>query len=397
MLAERMKHFSGSPTSALIAKVAELRAQGQNIISLNVGEPDFGTPDNIKCGAIKAIVDNFTKYTAGNGIIELRKLIAKKLKEDNNLEYTTDEICATVGAKQAIFNSVMAIAGPGDEVILPIPCWVSYTEMIKFAGAKPVFVPVSEENGYDLDVDAIAKAITPNTRGIIICTPNNPSGAVYSEETLRKLAALAVEHDFYIIADEIYEKLIYDGEKHFSIGSISKEVWEHTITVNGFSKAYAMTGWRLGYVASTKEVIDGIKKIQSQTTSATSAISQKAGVAALSGPQHDLEVMVAEFDKRRKYMLQRLAEMPGVSCTTPKGAFYLLPDFSCYFGKKYQGKEIKNAIDFANTLLAAELVALVPGEAFNIPGKVRMSYSNSLENLGAAMDRIQKFVSELQD
>ncbi len=397
MLAERMKHFSGSPTSALIAKVAELRAQGQNIISLNVGEPDFGTPDNIKCGAIKAIVDNFTKYTAGNGIIELRKLIAKKLKEDNNLEYTTDEICATVGAKQAIFNSVMTIAGPGDEVILPIPCWVSYTEMIKFAGAKPVFVPVSEENGYDLDVDAIAKAITPNTRGIIICTPNNPSGAVYSEATLRKLAALAVEHDFYIIADEIYEKLIYDGEKHFSIGSISKEVWEHTITVNGFSKAYAMTGWRLGYVASTKEVIDGIKKIQSQTTSATSAISQKAGVAALAGPQHDLEVMVAEFDKRRKYMLQRLAEMPGVTCTTPKGAFYLLPDFSCYFGKKYQGKEIKNAIDFANTLLAAELVALVPGEAFNIPGKVRMSYSNSLENLGAAMDRIQKFVSELQD
>lgn len=397
MLAERMKHFSGSPTSALIAKVAELRAQGQNIISLNVGEPDFGTPDNIKCGAIKAIVDNFTKYTAGNGIIELRKLIAKKLKEDNNLEYTTDEICATVGAKQAIFNSVMAIAGPGDEVILPIPCWVSYTEMIKFAGAKPVFVPVSEQNGYDLDVDAIAKAITPNTRGIIICTPNNPSGAVYSEETLRKLAALAVEHNFYIIADEIYEKLIYDGEKHFSIGSISKEVWEHTITVNGFSKAYAMTGWRLGYVASTKEVIDGIKKIQSQTTSATSAISQKAGVAALAGPQHDLEVMVAEFDKRRKYMLQRLAEMPGVTCTTPKGAFYLLPDFSYYFGKKYQGKEIKNAIDFANTLLAAELVALVPGEAFNIPGKVRMSYSNSLENLGAAMDRIQKFVSELQD
>ncbi len=397
MLAERMKHFSGSPTSALIAKVAELRAQGQNIISLNVGEPDFGTPDNIKCGAIKAIVDNFTKYTAGNGIIELRKLIAKKLKEDNNLEYTTDEICATVGAKQAIFNSVMAIAGPGDEVILPIPCWVSYTEMIKFAGAKPVFVPVSEKNGYDLDVDAIAKAITPNTRGIIICTPNNPSGAVYSEATLRKLAALAVEHDFYIIADEIYEKLIYDGEKHFSIGSISKEVWEHTITVNGFSKAYAMTGWRLGYVASTKEVIDGIKKIQSQTTSATSAISQKAGVAALAGPQHDLQVMVAEFDKRRKYMLQRLAEMPGVTCTTPKGAFYLLPDFSCYFGKKYKGTEIKNAVDFANTLLAAELVALVPGEAFNIPGKVRMSYSNSLENLGAAMDRIQKFVSELQD
>lgn len=396
MLAERMYNFAGSPTSALIAKVAELRAAGQNIVSLNVGEPDFGTPDYIKCGAIKAIVDNFTKYTAGNGIIELRKLIVKKLKEDNNLEYTTDEICATVGAKQAIFNAVMTIAGPGDEVLLPVPCWVSYTEMIKFAGATPVFVPVSEENGFDLDIEAIAKAITSKTKGIIICTPNNPSGAVYKEETLRQLGELAVQHDFYIIADEIYEKLIYDGEKHFSIGSASKEVWEKTITVNGFSKAYAMTGWRLGYVAANKEVIDGIKKIQTQTTSATSAISQKAGVAALSGSQHDLEVMVAEFDKRRQYMLQRLAEMPGVTCAVPKGAFYLLPDFSCYFGKKYHGRAINNAVDFANILLEEVLVALVPGEAFNIPGKVRMSYSNSLENLGEAMDRIQKFVSELE-
>lgn len=396
MLAQRMYNFAGSPTSALIAKVAELRAAGQNIISLNVGEPDFGTPDNIKCGAIKAIVDNFTKYTPGPGIIDLRKLIVKKLKEDNNLEYTTDQICATVGAKQAIFNAVMTIAGPGDEVILPIPCWVSYTEMIKFAGATPVFVPVSEEKGYDLDVEAIAKAITPKTRGIIICTPNNPSGAVYKEETLRQLGELAVKHDFYVIADEIYEKLIYDSEKHFSIGSASPEVWDKTITVNGFSKAYAMTGWRLGYVAANKEVIDGIKKIQTQTTSATSAISQKAGVAALSGSQHDLHVMVQEFDKRRQYMLQRLAEMPGVTCAVPKGAFYLLPDFSCYFGKKYHGKEIKNAVDFANILLESVLVALVPGEAFNIPGKVRMSYSNSMENLGEAMDRIQKFVSELE-
>lgn len=396
MLSERMKTFSGSPTSALIAKVAELRAEGKNIISLNVGEPDFGTPDYIKCGAIKAIIDNFTKYTAGNGIIELRKLIAKKLKEDNNIEYTTDEICATVGAKQAIFNSVMALTGPGDEVLLPVPCWVSYTEMIKFAGAKPVFVPVSEKNNFDLDVEALERAITPATKAIIICTPNNPSGAVYSEGTLRKLAELACKYDFYIIADEIYEKLIYDGEKHFSVASISEEVKRRTLTVNGFSKAYAMTGWRLGYVAANKTIIDAIKKIQSQTTSATSAISQKAGVAALSGSQHDLEVMVKEFDKRRKYMLTRLAEMPGVKCSVPKGAFYLLPDFSCYFGKKYHGKEIKNAVDFANVLLEEALVALVPGEAFNISGKVRISYSNSMANLGEAMDRIQAFVKELE-
>ena len=306
MLAERMNTFSGSPTSALIAKVAELRAEGKDIISLNVGEPDFGTPDYIKCGAIKAIVDNFSKYTAGNGIIELRHLISKKLHEDNNLEYTTDEICATVGAKQAIFNSIMALVDPGDE------------------------------------------------------------------------------------------KLIYDDAKHFSIASISKDVWNRTLTVNGFSKAYAMTGWRIGYVAANKTIIDAIKKIQSQTTSATSAISQKAAVAALSGPQHDLEVMVAEFDKRRIYLLQRLAEMPGVSCAKPRGAFYLLPDFSCYFGKKYRGREIKDAVDFANILLEAVLVALVPGEAFNIKGKVRLSYSNSMENLKEAMDRIQSFVRELE-
>lgn len=396
MLAKRMSTFSGSPTSALIAKVAELRAAGENIISLNVGEPDFGTPDYIKCGAIKAIVDNFTKYTAGNGIIELRRLIVKKLQEDNNLTYTTDEICATVGAKQAIFNSIMALVDPSDEVLLPVPCWVSYTEMIKFAGAKPVFVPVDEANNFDLDIAALEQAITPATKAIVICTPNNPSGAVYSETTLRKLAELACRHDFYIIADEIYEKLIYDGEKHFSIASISAEVWNRTLTVNGFSKAYAMTGWRIGYVAANKMIIDAIKKIQSQTTSATSAISQKAAVAALSGPQYDLAVMVAEFDKRRNYMLQRLAEMPGVTCAVPKGAFYLLPDFSCYFGKKYRGREVKDAVDFANIVLEAVLVALVPGEAFNIKGKVRLSYSNSLTNLQEAMDRIQAFVQELE-
>ena len=326
---------------------------------------------------------------------KLRRLISKKLREDNNLEYTTDEICATVGAKQAIFNSIMALVDPGDEVLLPVPCWVSYTEMIKFAGAKPVFVDVNAET-FDLDINALASAVTPKTKAIVICTPNNPTGAVYSEAALRKLADLACKHDFYIIADEIYEKLIYDGEKHFSIGSISKEVWNRTLTVNGFSKAYAMTGWRIGYVAANKTIIDAIKKIQSQTTSATSAISQKAAVAALSGPQHDLEVMVAEFDKRRNYLLQRLAEMPGVLCAKPKGAFYLLPDFSCYFGKKYHGREIKDAVDFANILLEAVLVALVPGEAFNIKGKVRLSYSNSMDNLKEAMDRIQSFVKELE-
>ena len=268
-LAERMNKFSGSPTSALIAKVAELKRQGKDIISLNVGEPDFGTPDYIKVAGMKAIADNFTKYTPGNGILELRQEIVKKLREDNGVEYALNEVTTAVGAKQAIASAMMVLAGPGDEVLLPIPCWVSYTEMIRLAGATPVFVPVREDN-YELDLDAIEKAITPRTKAIVICTPNNPTGAVYSEESLRKLAALAVEHDFFVVADEIYEKLVYDGAEHFSVASISQEVRDRTVTVNGFSKAYAMTGWRIGYAAARADVIKGIMAVQSQTTSATS-------------------------------------------------------------------------------------------------------------------------------
>lgn len=384
-----MSKFSGSPTSALIARVAELRRQGMDIISLNVGEPDYGTPDYIKVAGIKAITDNFTKYTPGNGIIDLRKAVAKKLNEDNDIEYNANEICITVGAKQAVFNSLMVTCGEGDEVLLPIPCWVSYTEMIKLAGATPVFVPVKDSDGFVLDLDAIEKSITPKTKAIIICTPNNPTGAVYSEESLRRLAALACKHNFYIISDEIYEKLIYDGEKHFSIASISKEVRDRTITINGFSKAYAMTGWRIGYAASCSEVIEAIKSIQSQTTSATSAISQKAAFGALNGPQYDLHDMVGEFERRRTYVVDRLNAIPGITCSVPKGAFYLLPDVSSYFGKSCEGTVIRNAMDLANFLLEKALVALVPGEAFNTSGKVRISYSNSMENLCNALNRIE--------
>lgn len=396
MLAARMSKFSGSPTSALIAKIAELRAQGQKIISLNIGEPDFGTPDYIKVAGIKAIVENFTKYTPTNGILDLRKAIQKKLKEDNGINYELNEICTTVGAKQAIFNSVMCVAGDGDEVLLPIPCWVSYTEMVKIAGATPVFVPVQYDNGYALDLAKIEAAVTPRTRAIIICSPNNPTGAVYSEESLRKLAELALKYHFYIICDEIYEKLIYDGEKHFSVASISKEVRDITLTVNGVSKAYAMTGWRLGYVAANKEVIDGVKNLQSQVTSATSAISQKAAVAALTGPQYDLADMVKEFDKRRKFVTERFNAIPGVHCLTPKGAFYLLPDVAAYFGKSNGKYVINNAKDLAQYVLETEQVAFVPGEAFNIEGKIRISYSNSLENLDEAIKRIEHALSLLK-
>lgn len=394
-LAERMSKFSGSPTSALIAKVAELKRQGKDIISLNVGEPDFGTPDYIKVAGMKAIADNFTKYTPGNGILELRQAIVKKLKEDNGLDYTVNEVTTAVGAKQAIASVMMVIAGPGDEVLLPIPCWVSYTEMIRLAGATPVFVPVRQDN-YELDLDAIRAAITPRTKAIVICTPNNPTGAVYSEKSLRELADLAVKHDFFIVADEIYEKMVYDGAKHFSVASISREVWERTITVNGFSKAYAMTGWRIGYAAARADVIKGIMAVQSQTTSATSAISQKAALAALQGSQHDMQVMVEEFKRRKDYVVQRLNAIEGITCPDVKGAFYVYPDVQPYLGKRFGDKMIENAVDLCQYLLDEALISTVPGEAYNVPGKIRISYSNSMENLEKALDRLEHALAQLK-
>lgn len=394
-LAERMNKFSGSPTSALIAKVAELKRQGKDVISLNVGEPDFGTPDYIKVAGIKAIADNFTKYTPGNGILELREEIVKKLKNDNGIEYGLNEVTTAVGAKQAIASTMMVIAGPGDEVLLPIPCWVSYTEMIRLAGAKPVFVPVNEKD-YSLDLGAIEAAITERTKAIIICTPNNPTGAVYSEESLRRLAELALKHDFFIVADEIYEKLVYDGAKHFSVASISKEVRDHVVTVNGFSKAYAMTGWRIGYAAARHDIIKGVMAVQSQTTSAACAISQKAAAAALRGPQHDMEVMVAEFKRRKDYVVNRLNSIEGVVCPDVHGAFYVYPDVRRCLGKSFGDRKIGTAVDLCQYLLDEALISTVPGEAYNVPGKIRISYSNSMENLEKALDRFEKAFGELK-
>ena len=396
MLAERMKNFSESATSVVSNKVAELRAAGKEIISLNVGEPDFNTPAYINAAAVAAMEQGFTKYTPTAGILELRKAIAKKLQQDNNVSYDVAEISVAAGAKQSIFNAVMALVGPGDEVIVPVPCWVSYTEIVKLACGTPVLVETDVNQGYDLDVAAIERAITPRTKALILCTPNNPTGAVYKEASLRALAALAVKHGFYIIADEIYEKLIYDGEKHFSIASISPEVKALTVTINGFSKAYAMTGWRLGYAAASKEVIGAINKLQSQSVTSVNSITQKAAVAALEGPQEALAAMVEEFAQRRLYLVERLQRLQGLSCVVPKGAFYALLDISSVLGKSYQGEELKNDIDFCRLLLEAKLIALVPGSAFYAPGKVRIAYANSLENIKRAMDGMEAFLRELE-
>ena len=384
--AERMNHFSGSPTSALIATVAELKRQGKNIISLNVGEPDFGTPDYIKVAGIKAIAENFTKYTPGNGILELRQEIIKKLREDNGVKYTLNEVTTAVGAKQAIASSLMVIAGPGDEVLLPVPCWVSYTEMIRLAGAEPVFVPVRSDN-YELDIDAIERAITSRTKAIVICTPNNPTGAVYSEKDLRRLAELAVKHDFFIVADEIYEKLIYDGAKHFSVASISREVQDHTITVNGFSKAYSMTGWRLGYVCGPKPVISAMTKLHQYGIMSAPTTSQYAAIEALDHGDGDIEAMREEYDGRRRFLVDGFRKL-GLDCFEPLGAFYTFP---CIRSTGLSSEE------FCDRFLAAEKVAVIPGSAFGPGGEgfVRACYAASMHDLGEALSRLERFLKTL--
>jgi len=389
-----MSQFEASASATISAHVAQLRREGKKIISLNVGEPDFTSPDYIRMAAVAAIADGFTKYTPTNGILELRTAIADKLKKDNGLDYAPDQITVCNGAKQAIAQALMVVCDPGDEVLIPVPCWVSYTEMVKLAGAKPVLVPCTAD--YDLDLERIAAAVTPRTKAIVINTPNNPTGAVYSEATLRALGELAVKHDFFIIVDEIYEKLIYDGCRHFSIASASDEVKDRTITINGFSKAYAMTGWRVGYAAGRTNVIKGITKYQTQVTSSINSIAQKAAAAALLGPQHDLEQMVEVFRQRRDYVYGRLNAMPGITCPQPHGAFYMLPDVSAYFGKSCGGKRIENAVDFTACLLEKALVSVVPGEAYFINGKVRVSYSNSMENLKAALDAVESVLAQMR-
>lgn len=394
-LAERMGKFSGSPTSAIIARVAELKREGRDIISLNVGEPDFPTPANIKMAGVKAIADDFTRYTPGSGVLELREQIARKLREENGIEYTPAEITVAVGAKQALASVMMVIAGPGDEVLLPVPCWVSYTEMIRLAGAEPVFVDVRPDN-FELDLAAIERAITPRTKAIIVCSPNNPTGAVYSEADLRALADLAEKHDFFIVADEIYEKLIYDGAKHFSVASISRSVRDRTITINGFSKAYAMTGWRLGYAAARADVIKGVVSVQSQTTSSPCSVAQIAGVEALAGPQGDMLMMVGEFERRRNFIVKALRDMPGVRCADVRGAFYVFPDMSSFVGKSAGKWKIDSTKTLCEYLLDEALVSTVPGEAFNMEGKVRMSYANSMANLEEAMRRVAGALAALK-
>lgn len=396
-ISSRVSNITPSATVALTGRVAEMKAAGVDVISYSAGEPDFDTPENIRNAGKAAIDSGKTRYTIVSGIAPLRQAICEKLKKDNNVEYTPAEISVGTGAKQPLFNILLALCEEGDEVILPTPCWVSYVEMIKLAGAKPVLVPTLADQAFDLDLDAIEAAITPNTRVILVTTPNNPTGAVYSEEKLRKLSAMSIEHDLMIVCDEIYEKLVYGDAKHFSLASISPEAKEHAVIINGFSKAYAMTGWRIGYAAGPAKLIKGINALQSHATHAPNSITQWAAVEALTGPQDSVEMMRQEFEKRQQYILERLNAMPGVSCAPMKGAFYAFPSVAGTFGKKTaSGKVINNDSDLADYLLDDYHVALVPGFSFEAPGYVRLSYASSMEDLKEGMDRMEKALIALQ-
>jgi aspartate aminotransferase len=327
--------------------------------------------------------------------LPLREAICAKLERDNRVRYTPDQIIVATGAKQALYNAVLALVNAGDEVIIPTPCWVSYADMVRLAEAVPVFVKAKADT-YALDLEAIEQAITSKTRAILINTPHNPTGAVYDQASLRSLGELAVKHQFYIISDEVYEKLIYDQAKHVCVAALSDEIYKRCIVVNGLSKAYAMTGWRLGYAAGPVDLIRGMAKLQGHTTSNSTAFVQWAGIEALAGPQDSIEQMRKEFDQRRVYLLAALNALPGVTCASAQGAFYLMPNISHYFGKKTPtGESINNSVDFSTYILKRAHVAVVPGQAFFAPETVRVAYSNSLENIKQAVERMGEALKEL--
>jgi len=395
-LAERTNAIKPSPTLAMNAKAKALKAAGEDITNFGVGEPDFDTPDNIKEAAIKAIRDGFTKYTPVGGIDELKIAIIEKFRADNSLHYEKDEILVSCGAKHSLYNIAEALFGPGDEVIIPAPYWVTYPDQVFLNDAIPVIVETDEMNSFMIDPDRLKDKLTGKTKALILNSPSNPTGLAYDRESLEKIAELAMKHDFYIISDEIYEKLVYEGFTHTSIASLGEEIKERSIEVNGLSKSHSMTGWRIGYTAGPKDITKAMTNIQSQSTSNPTSISQKAAVEALTGPQDFLPRMMEEFDKRRRYMVERLNIMEGVSCKTPVGAFYAFPNISACFGRKWNDTMINNSLDLSTYLLEQGKVAMVPGSAFGDDNYIRLSYATSMDNVKTGLDRMEEAMAELR-
>lgn len=392
----RIQQVKPSMTLAIDAKAKELKAQGEDVIGFGAGEPDFNTPDRIKQAAIRAIEANDTHYTPVGGTNELKDAIITKMKRDNDLDYDRNQILVSCGAKHSFYNLAQALWEEGDEVIIPAPYWVSFPEMVVLAGAKPVIIDTDSTNNFKITVDQIKEVLTPNTRAILINTPSNPTGFAYNKSELEAIAEYALENNLLLISDEIYEWIIFDGFQHTSIASLSKEAQKNCVVINGVSKCYAMTGWRIGYIAADEEIVKKVTKLQGQSTSGPCSISQAASVEALTGPHDDVIAMVQEFEKRRNVMIDQLNAITGVSCNKPNGSFYSFPDFSDLYGKKdSSGKVIEGSLDFTEYLLTEKKVAIVPGIAFGADANARMSFATSLDKIEEGVKRIKEAVELL--
>ena len=395
-LSKKAGNISPSITLEITAKANELKSQGIDVVSFGAGEPDFNTPENIIEAAIKAMKDGKTKYTPAGGILQLKETICNKFKNDNNLEYKPSQIIVSTGAKQSLANTFMAILNPGDEVLIPVPYWVSYPELVKLADGVPVFVNTDEKDNYKYTIESLNSALTSKTKAILLNSPNNPTGTIYNKEELVEIAEFAKENDLIIISDEIYEKLIYDGNEHISIASLSQDAYERTIVINGVSKTYAMTGWRLGYAAASEQIVKHMTSIQSHMTSNVNTITQYAAIEALNGPVEDLNNMVKEFESRRNFMIEKLNSIDGISIIKPNGAFYIMVNISEYLNNSLNGTNISNSLDFAKVLLEEEKVAVIPGSGFGLDNYVRLSYATSKEIIGKGIERISSFLNKLK-
>ena len=395
-LAQFTRHLKPSETLAISAKAKALRAQGRDVIDFSVGEPDFNTPDNVIQAAEHAMAEGFTKYTQASGLPALRQAIADKLQRENGLDYEADQIIVSCGAKHVLYNLAMVLLDPGDEVIIPGPYWVTYPTQVEMAGGTPVIIPTTAAEGFKITGEVLRRYLTPATKGIILNSPCNPTGAVYTPEELQDLADVLCDTGLYVITDEIYEHMVYDGLRQISIAALSPELKERCIVVNGVSKSYSMTGWRLGFCAGPADVIAACGHLQSQSTSNPTAFVQIAAIEALTGPQDSVHAMAAAFVERRDFVVARLNAIDGISCPMPQGAFYTFPKINALFGRRTNGRTLSNSTDVIDYLLDAASVALVPGDAFGADDHVRLSYAASMEALRTGLDRLDQAVQQLR-
>lgn len=394
-LSARANRIQPSATLAITAKEKALKAQGVDVIGFGAGEPDFDSPDYVKEAAVEAIKKGYTKYTAVGGIDQLKDAIIERMKLDYGLEYQKPELIVSCGAKHTLFNLTQAIIDSGDEVIIPAPYWVSYPEQVILAEGKPVILETREEDGFRIDPAELKKLITPKTKALVLNYPSNPTGVTYSEAELRAIVDVAMSAGITIISDEIYDKIIYGGKKHTPVASLGEDVKKATILVNGTSKTYSMTGWRIGFAAGDKGVIKAMGDMQGQSTSNPTSISQWAAVSAYTSPQDLIVQRTAEFEKRKTYIVDRLNAIPGIKCVSPSGAFYAFPNVSAFYGKSHNGKTVNSSLDFTDFLLEEAKVAVVPGDSFGSDAHVRLSFATSMENIVKGMDRIEETVAKL--